>query len=115
MSLKNSDFYIKPSPYATSTSTVPVDPLIGQTNPVTEVSRNWTVTNADGLGNDTLTPYDGIKKFFVSNAVASVSSFTVSMELGSLPFNIFSLNKMMYFGSEQLVNKAEVPVTGWDK
>ena len=74
---------------------------LGQQWPVGAVSKNTSVTNLDGTANDTYCPYNGIRKFFVS-ASNTAGYFTVSMKFETLPFNILSLNKMMYFGSEQL-------------
>ena len=112
VSLKQKDFLIKPSPIANGATFTTA--AIGQAQPLAEVSRNWQTTNIDGLGNDTLTPYDGLQKCLSSTATNTATYFTVSMELGSLPFNIFSLDKMMYYGSEQLeINLYMNPVNRW--
>lgn len=108
VSLKNSDFYNKASPYGASvyigynTTNYNTTQASGQFIPVQEVSRNYYSSNVDGVNNDTLTPYDGIRLLYSGNASNTQQNITVSMELGSLPHNIMALDKLMYFGSEQL-------------
>ena len=99
---KDIDLDDQSTPFASALpSLVATSAALGQATPVGAVSKNTSVTNLDGASNDTYCPYNGIRKFWVS-ASNTIGYFTVSMKFETLPFNILSLNKMMYFGSEQL-------------
>jgi hypothetical protein len=74
---------------------------LGQQIPVSDISKNCSIVNVDGLNQDTFTPFFGIRQIYYG--VSGVDSYyTVNIKLGSLPFNLLALDKLMYYGSEQL-------------
>ena len=76
---------------------------LAQQQPLEDVSRSNASVNVDGLSTDIGTPYMGIRKLFVSSAVATANALAFEFELGSIQASICDLEQLLYFAGEQLL------------
>ena len=74
----------------------------GQQIPLEDVSRNFGLTNVDGLNNDSCTPYSGVRKLY-SGACNAANYWSFEFDLGSLQGTICDLDQLLYFSGEQLL------------
>jgi hypothetical protein len=100
----------KANPYfqnsLTAIPTLSTSAALGQQTPLENLSIANSGANPDGTAgsNDMGRPFgNALRKLFVTTATNTANNFSVEMDLSSIYATIFDVDKLLYFGGENLI------------
>jgi hypothetical protein len=88
--------------YISSTTAVPTfytSAPLAQQNPLSNLSKNYTLTNVDGLNQDSFTPYNSYRKLMVSSASATANYLHVEYTMNGMAFTAGEIEQLMYWNN----------------
>ncbi len=88
---------------ATAVPALATSAATGPDGPLSMFNASNAIVNPDGLNQQYSGGYTPRRLLYVSGTTSGTDELAVSLKLGDIPMSIFSLDKLMYFGGENLM------------